>query len=77
MMRDTGLLDAAEGAENNESKLFDISQVAATKKASRLWQQKTIASRAAQREPDSPEVEMVKLASVCQWEDRIRRFCRS
>ena len=74
MLRETGLLDAAEGAENNDSKLFDISQVAAARKASRLWQQKTIASRAAQREPDSPEVEMVKLASVCQWEDRIRRF---
>ena len=74
MLRETGLLDAAEGAENNASKPFDISQVAAAKKASRLWQKKTIASRAALREPDSPEVEMVKLASVCQWEDRIRHF---
>jgi hypothetical protein len=74
MLRGTGLLDAAEDAKNNERKPFDISQVAAAKKTSRLWQKRTIASRAALREPDSPEVEMVKLASVCQWEDRIRQF---
>ena len=71
MLRETGLLDAAEGAENNDSKPFGISQVADARRASGVWRKNTLARHSAR---ENPEAEMVKLASVCQWEDRIRHF---
>ena len=78
MLRDTGHLDAAaESVESNEGKQVDILQVAAAKKVGKLWQKKAITSRAALREAGSPEVQMAKMASVCQWEDRIRHFVKA
>ena len=74
MLRETGLLDTAEGAENNDSKPFGISHVAVARRASGVWRKNTLARHTAPRERENPEAEMVKLASVCQWEDRIRHF---